>query len=106
MKEKYNFPVLTEQGRKNLGKVIKYWRVKKNYSMDQLADHIHQITNYKIAKGTISNMERGLNNPDFNTLSCISHAGFLPYNTYQLFDFASEVSRPKELEYDGYDQYS
>jgi transcriptional regulator with XRE-family HTH domain len=100
-RETVTVPQITREGRERLGKVLLYHRLKKNWSMDDLVNYIEEKTNYKIAKSTISALERGNQNPSFDTLAVICYSGAVPYSPYQLFDFASGQSIPRE-ELDGY----
>lgn len=87
-------PLLTRKGRDNLGKVLKYYRLKQNWSMDQLVEKIKTTTQYSVSKAAISDLERGNTEPRWDTLAILAASGYLPYTVDQLFAIASEQINP------------
>lgn len=88
-------PQITEEGRKQLGKILKAYRLSNNWSIEQLLDIIEQRTGYKFSKSTISAWERGNSEPTYNNMSILAHAGYLPFTTDQLFTIACGLWKPE-----------
>ncbi|MFP4336989.1 MAG: helix-turn-helix domain-containing protein [Halothece sp.] len=87
----------TEKGKKTLGLLLKYFREQQGWSLDELAEQIEVKTGYKLSKSTISQLERGNNEPKWNTLAILAATGYLvnpssgqPLKTAELFEIACE----------------
>ena len=87
-------PLLTRKGRENLGKILKYYRLKNNWSMDQLVEVIKAETQHPVSKAAISDLERGNTDPKWDTLAILASVGYLPYSVNQMFAIASEQINP------------
>ncbi len=101
--------LLIEEGLKKLGKIHLDARTRLGYSIEDMRGYILERTGKTIAKSTISNIEKGHNDPKWDTLAIISAAGYLinpatnrPYTTHQLFQIAcSQACRPTAAEEGG-----
>lgn len=82
---------ITEPGRKRLGDILKQARSDADWSMDQLLEFITEKTGTRPAKSTISHLERGHNDPHWNTLSVIHSSGLVPYTVQEMFEIAAEI---------------
>jgi transcriptional regulator with XRE-family HTH domain len=94
---------ITENGKKALGTVLKYFREKKGWSMDDLIIEVNKVTGYKVSKSTISQLERGNADPKWNTLAVLAAAEFITdkeghfLNTNDLFAIACEEIHLDEI---------
>ena len=97
------FSVFTENGRKALGRTIRFARELKGWSLDDLVDRIFSETGFfKTTKGTLSNLERGITRPNPDLLAAIAAVGFVPhptddrpFTTEEFFDIARELLDPE-----------
>lgn len=87
----------TEQGRKNLGSLLKYFRERKKWSLDDIYAEILAKTGHSISKSALSALERGNSEPRWNTLSILSASGIYfnpqtgkPFTTSEFFEIACE----------------
>lgn len=83
-------PQITKKGRETLGAVLKHYRNQKGWSMDALVMEISKKTGFCISKSTLSHLERGNTEPQWNTLSILSSTGHIPFTVQELFAIASE----------------
>lgn len=96
--------LITDKGRKSLGQVLKYFRTGKGWSMDDLLLEINKKTGFTVSRATISELERGNNEPKWNTLAILAATGYAihpatgkPLSTTDLFAIACEVIDPSEI---------
>lgn len=83
---------MTENGKAKLGKILRDARESQNLSMDGLIEFLKEKTGERIAKSTISHLERGHSAPQWDTLSVISASGLVPYTVHEMLEIASEMS--------------
>ena len=69
-------PLITENGIKELGKLIKYWRNFHGWSMDRLCEEAAK-RHLEVSKSSISNIERGNGEPKYNTLAKLISINFI-----------------------------
>ena len=98
--------IITESGRRTLGLFIRDFRQspKEGYpdgwSLREMSSQIKQLTGFTITESTLSAIERGNNNPQWNTLAVLAATGFLkkplgdPYNTADLFRICCDQLNP------------
>lgn len=96
--------VITEKGKKSLGQVLKYFREAQDWSLDDLFIEIHRVTGYTISRSAISQLERGLTDPKWNTLAILAATGYMihpatgqPLTTTDLFAIACETIAASEI---------
>lgn len=92
-------PLITEYGKRLLGKVIKDCREQKGWSLDEVVAQIRLKTGHKLSKTTLNNLERGYTTPSWDTLALLAEVGFIYVNlkgkkqmlsAHDMFDIASE----------------
>lgn len=91
-------PLLTEQGKKNLGELLKYCRIRKKWSLDEMRQEIELLTGHPVSKSALSFLERGLTDPKWNTLSILASSGIYinpqtgrAFTPTELFEVACEM---------------
>lgn len=96
--------LITDKGRKYLGQVLKHFREAQGWSLDDLFIKIHMVTGYTISRSAISQLERGLTDPKWNTLAILAATGYMihpatlkPLTTTDLFAIACETLDPSEI---------
>lgn len=96
--------LITDKGRKSLGQVLKHFRTAKRWSMDDLLIEINRVTGFTVSRATISELERGNNEPKWNTLAILAATGYMihsatgkPLTTTELFAIACETLDPSEI---------
>ena len=94
----------TRAGLVRLGSILKKTRIENGWSMDELIKYLHEVTGKKLSKSTISNLERGNQEPDWVTISTLVHGCFLKnekgvlYKEQDLFEIACERYPYKEAQ--------
>lgn len=90
--------LITDEGRKLLGSLMKAAREELGMSIDSILVYIAKATNHSLSKSAISDLENGKTEPKWNTLAIISAAGYVknpetgePYSTSELFRLACGV---------------
>lgn len=96
--------LITDKGRKYLGQVLKHFRTSRSWSMDDLLSEINRVTGFTVSRATISELERGNNDPKWNTLAILAATGYMihpatgkPLSTTDLFAIACETLDPSEI---------
>jgi transcriptional regulator with XRE-family HTH domain len=96
--------LITDKGRKYLGQVLKHFRTARRWSMDDLLVEINRVTGFTVSRATISELERGNNEPKWNTLAILAATGYMihpatgkPLSTTDLFAIACETLDPSEI---------
>lgn len=87
--------LITGQGKRALGEILKKARERLGYSLDDLVDYILKKTGQTISKSSLSEIERGTVDPKWNTLSILAASGYLDeagehYTVTELFEIACE----------------
>lgn len=87
--------VITDQGKKSLGRLLRESRIELGLSLDELVEYIRDHTGQTLSKSSLSELERGNVDPKWNTLSTLAASGYLlngdkPYTTTELFEIACE----------------
>lgn len=82
----------TDNGKIHLGKILKQARESEKLSMDALIEYLENKTGERLAKSTISHLERGHSAPQWDTLSVISASDLVPYTVHEMLEIASEMS--------------
>ncbi|WP_019500866.1 helix-turn-helix domain-containing protein [Pseudanabaena sp. PCC 6802] len=91
-----NAPVITTEGKRLLGKLLKESREGLGLSLDNLVLLIEKQTGRTLSKSTISGLERGNAKPEWDTLSILASARYIkketgsPYATAELFEIACQ----------------
>jgi transcriptional regulator with XRE-family HTH domain len=93
---------ITRQGRLVLGNLVRSAREKEGLTLVEFIDLVWDLTGERIGSHTtISEIERGNRNPNWNTLAAIAATGIVkksdgePYRTHELFYIACEEQQPE-----------
>lgn len=89
--------LVTESGLRNLGRLLRASRERAGWSMEDLTFEVRSRTGLKVSKATLSNLERGINKPDWNTLALLVAVGYVRVSAdapllsvYEVFAVACE----------------
>lgn len=71
--------LITEEGKKALGSLLKSCRDGLDLSLDRMIIYIAEKTGHSLSKSAISDLENGKTDPKWNTLAIISAAGYVTH---------------------------
>lgn len=93
--------MITEQGKKALGKLVKESREAMSWSMQDVAAELFERTKFTITTSAISDLENGKRDPQWNTLAKLAALGYIKnprsqeaYEVGDLFKIACEALDP------------
>lgn len=97
--------LITNQGKSRLGGILKKSRESNDWSLDDLIRIVEERTGHKLAKSTISSLERGNVSPRWDTLAILSASKYVFVNgialsPHQMIDIAcgeSASESPKRM---------
>lgn len=69
----------TPRGRKALGYLLKRGRESRSWTIDDLVYVIRENTGYNLSKSTVSQIERGNCNPNWETIALLADVGYIKH---------------------------
>lgn len=105
--------LITNQGKSRLGGILKKSRESNGWSLDDLIRIVEERTGHKLAKSTISSLERGNVSPRWDTLAILSASKYVSVNGKvlsppQMIDIAcggSASESPRQVAADSTSRY-
>jgi transcriptional regulator with XRE-family HTH domain len=96
--------LITETGRKRLGRIMVESRERQKVSMNYLVDQMEERFGYRMGSSTISNLERGHNDPTWNTLEYLASLEYIcwpdtgaPLTAMEMMLVACELIVPERI---------